>query len=189
MPARLLATAIQTVAPAASRDQARPVLCGIYVTADDKQVTFTATDSYRLHHLTIPTSASVVVSGAPGKANIPQWWLTRWAKGRSTHMPLPTLSATTKRAMIKYVDGIDACPTIGGPDYPKFDSILDTETPDEGGALLNPRFLAQSLAACARWANGRPVTVEALNWEKPARFKVDTQDGTLQVVQTPARMP
>ena len=64
MPARLLATAIQTVAPAASRDQARPVLCGIYVTADDKQVTFTATDSYRLHHLTIPTSASVVVSGA-----------------------------------------------------------------------------------------------------------------------------
>lgn len=188
MPARLLATAIQTVAPAASRDQARPVLCGIYVTADEKQVTFTATDSYRLHHLTIPTSVFVSVSGVPGKANIPQWWLTRWAKGRRHLSDCPTLSATTRRAMIRYPDGIDACP-IGGLDFPKFDSILEAETPDEGGAHLNPQFLAQSLAACARWANGKPVTVEALNWEKPARFKVDTQDGTLQVVQMPVRMP
>ncbi|MGH2955764.1 MAG: DNA polymerase III subunit beta [Solirubrobacterales bacterium] len=48
LPAAPLAETINRVARAASRDEARPVLTGVLVTAEGDQLTMVATDSYRL---------------------------------------------------------------------------------------------------------------------------------------------
>ena len=91
--------------------------------------------------------------------------------------------------MISYVDGIDACPPSAARTT-RFDSILDTETPDEGGAPSNPRFLAQSLAAAPVTLGQRPAGHRrSAQLGEACQVQVDTQDGTLQVVQMPVRMP
>jgi DNA polymerase-3 subunit beta len=48
LPAAPLAETIERVARAASRDEVRPILTGVLVTAEDKTLTMVATDSYRL---------------------------------------------------------------------------------------------------------------------------------------------
>ncbi len=48
IPASALAESIDLVARAASRDDMRPVLTGVFVTAQGKEMTMVATDSYRL---------------------------------------------------------------------------------------------------------------------------------------------
>jgi DNA polymerase III subunit beta len=48
IPATALAETIELVAPAASRDDMRPVLTGVLVTAAGQEMTMVATDSYRL---------------------------------------------------------------------------------------------------------------------------------------------
>jgi DNA polymerase-3 subunit beta len=48
LPAEALRDTINRVARAASRDEARPVLTGVLVTAEGEQLTMVATDSYRL---------------------------------------------------------------------------------------------------------------------------------------------
>ncbi len=48
IPAAALAETIELVAPAASRDDMRPVLTGVLVTAAGQEMTMVATDSYRL---------------------------------------------------------------------------------------------------------------------------------------------
>jgi DNA polymerase-3 subunit beta len=48
IPAAALAETVEVVAPAASRDDMRPVLTGVLVTASGEEMTMVATDSYRL---------------------------------------------------------------------------------------------------------------------------------------------
>jgi DNA polymerase-3 subunit beta len=48
MPAEAFADTVERVARAASRDEVRPILTGILVTADERTLTMVATDSYRL---------------------------------------------------------------------------------------------------------------------------------------------
>jgi DNA polymerase-3 subunit beta len=48
IPAAALEESIELVARAASKDDMRPVLTGVYVTASGKEITMVATDSYRL---------------------------------------------------------------------------------------------------------------------------------------------
>jgi DNA polymerase III subunit beta len=47
-PAKELAETVEVVAPAASRDDMRPVLTGVLVSAGEREMTMVATDSYRL---------------------------------------------------------------------------------------------------------------------------------------------
>jgi DNA polymerase-3 subunit beta len=48
LPASILRRTVERVARAASRDEARPVLTGVLVTAEGRELTMVATDSYRL---------------------------------------------------------------------------------------------------------------------------------------------
>ena len=48
IPAKALADTVEVVAPAASRDDMRPVLTGVLVSASGEEMTMVATDSYRL---------------------------------------------------------------------------------------------------------------------------------------------
>lgn len=56
---------VGAIAVAASKDEARPILTGLLVEAKGRRVTFTATDSYRLHQGWLPTQTS-----GPGVARI-----------------------------------------------------------------------------------------------------------------------
>ena len=68
LPAPALQETINRVARAASRDEARPVLTGVLVSAEEKELTMVATDSYRL-----AVKRTVLDSAVPERieANIP----------------------------------------------------------------------------------------------------------------------
>jgi len=68
IPASALAETIELVAPAASRDDMRPVLTGVLVTAAGQEMTMVATDSYRL---AVKRTALEGAIGGELEANIP----------------------------------------------------------------------------------------------------------------------
>jgi DNA polymerase-3 subunit beta len=68
IPAPALASTIELVAGAASRDDMRPVLTGVLVTAGDSSMTMVATDSYRLAVKTTELESAI---GGELEANIP----------------------------------------------------------------------------------------------------------------------
>ncbi|HEY1286298.1 MAG TPA: DNA polymerase III subunit beta [Solirubrobacterales bacterium] len=68
IPAQALADTVDVVAPAASRDDMRPVLTGVLVTAAGEEMTMVATDSYRLAVKRTPLEAPL---GGELEANIP----------------------------------------------------------------------------------------------------------------------
>lgn len=68
IPAAALAETVELVAPAASRDDMRPVLTGVLVSAAEAEMTMVATDSYRLAVKRTELESSV---GGELEANIP----------------------------------------------------------------------------------------------------------------------
>jgi DNA polymerase-3 subunit beta len=72
IPAPALAETVELVARAASRDDMRPVLTGVLVTAAGEEMTMVATDSYRL---AVKRTALEAAIGGELEANIPAWAL------------------------------------------------------------------------------------------------------------------
>jgi DNA polymerase-3 subunit beta len=68
IPATALAETVELVAPAASRDDMRPVLTGVLVTASGQEMTMVATDSYRLAVKRTELESAI---GGELEANIP----------------------------------------------------------------------------------------------------------------------
>jgi DNA polymerase-3 subunit beta len=68
IPAEALAKTVEVVAPAASRDDMRPVLTGVLVSASGEEMTMVATDSYRLAVKRTPLEKGI---GGELEANIP----------------------------------------------------------------------------------------------------------------------
>jgi DNA polymerase III subunit beta len=68
IPAAALAATVELVAPAASRDDMRPVLTGVLVTASGQEMTMVATDSYRLAVKRTELESAI---GGELEANIP----------------------------------------------------------------------------------------------------------------------
>jgi DNA polymerase III subunit beta len=68
IPAAALAETVELVAPAASRDDMRPVLTGVLVTAAGQEMTMVATDSYRLAVKRTELESTI---GGELEANIP----------------------------------------------------------------------------------------------------------------------
>jgi DNA polymerase-3 subunit beta len=68
IPAAVLASSIELVAGAASRDDMRPVLTGVLMTAAGEEMTMVATDSYRLAVKRTPLQGGI---GGELEANIP----------------------------------------------------------------------------------------------------------------------
>jgi DNA polymerase III subunit beta len=68
IPAPALAETVELVAPAASRDDMRPVLTGVLVTASGQEMTMVATDSYRLAVKRTELESAI---GGELEANIP----------------------------------------------------------------------------------------------------------------------
>jgi len=68
IPASALAETVELVAPAASRDDMRPVLTGVLVSAAEREMTMVATDSYRLAVKRTELESAI---GGELEANIP----------------------------------------------------------------------------------------------------------------------
>jgi DNA polymerase III subunit beta len=68
LPAPVLEASIELVARAASRDDMRPVLTGVFVSGSDSELTMVATDSYRL---AVKRTALEAALGGEIEANIP----------------------------------------------------------------------------------------------------------------------
>ncbi len=68
IPAKVLTETVEVVARAASRDDMRPVLTGVFVTASGSEMTMVATDSYRLSFRRAEVEGGI---GGELEANIP----------------------------------------------------------------------------------------------------------------------
>lgn len=68
LPADAFVATVDRVARSASRDEARPILTGVHVTAEGGSLTMAATDSYRLSVMTATLSEELA---SPLEANIP----------------------------------------------------------------------------------------------------------------------
>lgn len=68
LPAGALAETVELVARAASRDEVRPILTGILISASGESLTMVATDSYRLSVKTTPLESAI---SAELEANVP----------------------------------------------------------------------------------------------------------------------
>lgn len=170
---------VATVAPAASIDETRPVLCSILVELTDGELSFTATDSYRLHRVRLAGR----IDGAPFKVIVPAGWLV-WATrrlrvGRTVTVDVThrfELAVEDERASTRVIDG----------DYPDFDVLFDTDVPDEQTARVNPRYLCDALQAAAEWSE-QPVRIVALHPTKQCRFTVNDPTGVLDMIVVPMR--
>ncbi|MFH2072615.1 MAG: DNA polymerase III subunit beta [Actinomycetota bacterium] len=119
--ADLFTDALRTVGVAASKDQARPILTGVYFDKEDGRLRLVATDSYRLAWYDLPIPAAPATVGlVPGK------WLARVPK-----MTGPVIGFEfgvrdgkgAEWAQISGTDGILTMRTIEGT-YPNYRQLI-----------------------------------------------------------------
>lgn len=181
---------IKTVAPGASNDTGRPILCGVELRVADGHTTWTTTDSFQLRTLT--TTASIKWAGGPATTLIPAGWLQRWARTPTVRGDIARLQIAGPTVSIDLAGETWITNRIVG-DYPNWETIVaDTPvvTESEFAAAVNPRKLADVLAAAAVWAGDvSPLQIETLDPTKPCRFTIDDINrGRLRLILMPVRI-
>lgn len=174
------------VLPAASTNPAQPVLCGVHIrVGDGKPLTFTATDSYRLHRVSIATGDRKAWS-----CTVPATWLAMIKPPRGVKADdVVTFRFTGDRMFAELDNGLEWSTRVIAGDYPAdgAEAILRSGWEDEGETALNPKYLAQALKAAEVWANvdpafPRPVEVHALHPLKPCRLSARPDDSDAEVL-------
>lgn len=186
-----LVTIVKVVTLAASRDDAREVLTGMLIESDGEgTVTFSATDSYRLH----------VVEWKPPndkpwpklRAVVPAMWMARVLPKRRLH-PAWRFELTVGAGRITWLDDASgerfSKPLISEANipYPNVSGIVPADDAGDVDAVrgFNPKLLADIFKAAHMFGDAgyKPVKVRQLDPMKPCRFDVD--DGGLN---GPARL-
>lgn len=176
---------IRTVAPAASTDDCRPVLCGVLITLDEFVLTAVATDSYRLHKVTL----AGLFEGPSFTALAPAAWLLRWAS-----IPFPEHSFTSltvdaeQRITLATSDEHHSRRLVEG-EFPPYERMLDTEGVNDESTNFNAAYIGAAVAAAYEWSDTRPMRTEAFNFRKPCKFVVDGQLGRLDMLVMPVYAP
>lgn len=197
----LLKKIISCVAPAASNDEARPLLMQLRIEPNDNGTTdFVATDSYRLHNASVP----VACGDGSSAVNLPAWWLARWARSKYDKGATATIMWSAGRqarasatisvdgAFDGWNDVTETVKLLGDSylEYPKWRPLLTAAVDNPGEmaiAAFNPRFLAATLAACAKWGDAIPVRLNPL---KPTVFRANHHEyGILHCLIMPVRVP
>jgi DNA polymerase III sliding clamp (beta) subunit (PCNA family) len=182
---------VRAIAPAASRDECRPILTGICLEVARDRVRLAATDSYRLHVLELHEDDAMPHSGI-GVALIPAEWLTRIARIKMPVVGEVRLEVADKRVSVKLPEGENAGVSLISGEYPNIDSLISTpETVAE--AAFNPSVLLAGIKACSDWDGSkshyeRPMRVVTLDALKPCRFEQAHSDGKLTVLVLPVRV-
>jgi len=155
---------------------------------------FTATDSYRLHTVSIPDLTatyenSVLLSGDIVKAV----QVCAKAVGKTGNVVLELAGDSPKHC---FVSGVNvAGDTISrvtveclSNEYPTCRSIVDGATEIELPALFNGKYLAGLVDAATLWAGkDSPITVESIHAAKPGRIVSANDYGTFTGVVMPQR--
>lgn len=186
--------AVRAVTVAASPDPDRPIITGVHIWVNaDKLLVLEATDSYRLHRVTLPTPEL----WSPGfEAIVPASWLARWAKLRAPGAALPgtTVDLIAGDTTITLIDPVreetSTCRAIAG-EYPNASKLID-EVPDEGGAqpeiAVNPKYFAELLDAAVKFADDyRHLRVVRFHPLRTCLFTVADRDGKLDLAIMPVR--
>jgi len=153
---------------------------------------FTATDSYRLHTVSIPDptatySDSVLLSGDIVKA------VQACAKagGKGGILTLERYDTFVKVSGFNNVGVTVTEMTVNlilYTEYPTCRSIIDGATEIELPALFNGKYLGDLIDAATLWAGkDSPITVESVHATKPGRIVSANYSGTFTGVVMPQR--
>lgn len=177
---------------ARGRDAMRVALSGVNWEIVGGVHTFTTTDSYRLHTVTVPDTGStyddsLILSGDVVKAV----QACAKAAGKNGVVTLDTFHDGS--CDVAGGDGIAApeCRVtvlILNNEFPTCRSIIDGANDIELPALFNGKYLGGLIDAATLWAGkDRPVTVESIHASKPGRVSSTNSVGTFTGVLMPQR--
>lgn len=184
MPTADLQRVIRTVAPAASTDSGRPVLCAVLITLDDFVLTAVATDSYRLHKVTV----AGLLDGPPFIALAPAAWLLRWAQIPFPAHSFTSLAVDDERVALATSDEHHSQRLVEG-EFPPYEQMLNTEGVNDESTNFNAAYIGAAVAAAHEWSDTRPMRTEAFNFRKPCKFVVDAPLGRLDMLVMPVYAP
>jgi DNA polymerase III sliding clamp (beta) subunit (PCNA family) len=179
---------------ARANDKLRLALTGVNWEIVGGVHTFTATDSYRLHTVSItdPTATyqnSVLLSSGIVKAV----QVCAKAVGKTGNVVLALAGDSPKHC---FVSGVNvASDTVSrvtveclSNEYPTCRSIIDGATDIELPALFNGKYLGDLVDVATLWAGkDSPVTVESVHATKPSRIVSANDYGTFTGVLMPQR--
>ncbi len=180
---------------ARGRDAMRVALSGANWEIAGGVHTFTTTDSYRLHTVSVPDLAatyddSVLLSGDIVKAI----QVCAKAAGKNGTVALELADTHLPRHCdVSGVNDIGAAISrvtvdILNNEFPTCRSIIDGATDIELPALFNGKYLAGLIDAATLWAGkDKPVTVESIHATKPGRVTAANDYGTFTGIVMPQR--
>jgi DNA polymerase-3 subunit beta len=148
MPGDVFADLVNRVAIAASRDDSLPMLTGLRVESDGNEITFAATDRFRLAALTVDWEST----GPDVAALVPADHLVSIAKAVDASSPVSlhfgesTMSVTA--------GGVAASSRLLAAEFPKWRGLFPTE--HETAVTVNTIALGEALKRAAVTTNGFP---------------------------------
>ena len=194
LPGGVAANMFKAVDTARASDKMRLALTGVNWEIVGGFHIFTATDSFRLHTVSItdPTATyenSVLLSGDIVKAV----QVCAKAVGKTGNVLLALAGDSPKHC---FVSGVNvAGDTVSrvtveclSNEYPTCRSIIDGANDVELPALFNGKYLAGLIDAATLWAGkDSPITVESVHARKPSRIVSANDYGTFTGVVMPQR--
>jgi DNA polymerase III sliding clamp (beta) subunit (PCNA family) len=176
---------------ARGRDAMRVALTGINWEIAGGVHTFTTTDSYRLHTVTVPDTGatyedSVILSGDIVKAV----QVAAKAAGKGGNVVLERFDGSVNVSGVNDIGAAISRVTVDilNNEFPTCRSIIDGATDIELPALFNGKYLAGLIDAATLWAGkDRPVTVESIHATKPGRVTAANDYGVFTGVIMPQR--
>lgn len=194
---------IRATAPVASKDDFRPILCGVLLAFDPKAqtLTATATDSYQLHIAVL----NVKAEGKAWSANVPAAWLARWASERFSTINHGTprrrdmrphdviISLRADRFSLQTGDDHRSISVIGGQ-YPDTERLIKRKPTkaeaQQAIAGFDPAKFGRLVKCADAWHHWNNAPMQAETWAPlgPCQFKVEASHGTLTMVLMPVRV-
>jgi hypothetical protein len=194
LPGGIAADMFKAVNTARATDPMRLALTGVNWEIVAGVHIFTATDSYRLHtvSISVPTAIyenSVLLSGDIVKAV----QVCAKAVGKTGNVVLALAGDSPRHC---FVSGVDvAGDTVSrvtveclSNEYPPCRSLIDGATDIELPALFNGKYLAGLIDGATLWAGkGGQVIVESIHATKPSRITAANDYGTFTGLVMPQR--
>jgi DNA polymerase III sliding clamp (beta) subunit (PCNA family) len=194
LPGGIAADMFKAVNTARATDKMRLALTGVNWEIVAGVHIFTATDSYRLHTVTVPDTGatyddSVLLSGDIVKAV----QVCAKAVGKTGNVLLALAGDSPRHC---FVSGVNvACDTVSrvtveclSNEYPPCRSIIDGATDVELPALFNGKYLAGLIDGATLWAGkDGQVIVDSIHATKPSRVTASNDYGTFTGLVMPQR--
>jgi len=164
------------IAPAISTDTGKPNLHSIQVTTTGEYATFTATDGYRLHRITVPqTDIDTIPTFQVGGVELVGALLIA-AKATGKGINTVELLFEHDGKVIVTGTGVSSNVPVMNVDFPACASILDMGGETESGACYDTVYLAEIVTAAGHisgkaknnsYGNEQLVKIENIHPQKP----------------------